>query len=303
MRLFRAVAAFANIVEIRTKVISMGTFFSAVLYSWYAAGDLSLPLLAMMTIAVLCVDMGTTAMNSFFDFVRGVDRAERIREGDKVLVKGEVPPGAALLISAGLYAAAAVLGIVIAVQSGIEVVVAGALCMAVGIFYNAGPLPLSSTPLGELFAGGFLGTVLFLITYYVFTAELTVPATLVSLPFTFYIASVLTVNNTCDAEGDAEAGRKTIVVLCGGDCGRALIYMLGGAAYLLTGWWVWTGILPSQFAYVLPLAAVAAIVVYLRMDRRGYSHATKGRNMTAIVSLFGLYSAAVIVSLGFALLQ
>lgn len=86
MKLSKALPAFANIVEMRTKVISMGTFLSAVLYTRYAAAELSLPLLAMMTAAVLCVDMGTTALNGFFDFVRGVDRFGRTREGDKVLV-------------------------------------------------------------------------------------------------------------------------------------------------------------------------------------------------------------------------
>jgi 1,4-dihydroxy-2-naphthoate octaprenyltransferase len=296
-----AAAAFSNIVELRTKVISMTTFFAAVLYSLYVEEWISPTLLGLMTAAVLCVDLGTTAFNSFFDYLRGVDHRSHTREGDKVLIKGEVSPGLALLISVVLYAAAAVLGITIAVLTGVEVAVAGAVCMAVGFLYNAGPLPISSTPAGELFAGGFLGSALFLISFYVFTGYLSLPAVWVSIPFTLYIASILAVNNACDVEGDAEAGRKTLAVICGQSCGRLLTYLLGGGAYALLAWCAYLGLFPVTLKYFLPPALVAALLGYRAMERRGYSHETKSRNMTAIVKLFALFGGTVLLSLGTAL--
>jgi 1,4-dihydroxy-2-naphthoate octaprenyltransferase len=297
-----SIRAFIHIVELRTKVISMTTFVSAVLYSRYAGEEVRLPLLLLMTAAVLLVDMGTTAFNSFFDYVRGVDHRAHTREEDKLLVKGEASPGAALLISVLLYVGAVACGLAVAFLTGIEVALAGALCMAVGFLYNAGPLPLSSTPFGELFAGGFLGSVLFLISCYVFQGTLTAEALLVSLPFTLYIASILTVNNTCDMEGDAEAGRKTLVVLCGSLCGRILIYLLGFAAYGSLLVLAAVRMLPAEVFWTVPPAAAAAAVGYVRMDRRGYSHLTKGANMSAVVRLFALFGAAVLAALAFSLL-
>ena len=297
-----SIRAFVHIVELRTKVISMTTFISAVLYSRYIGEAVRLPLLLLMTAAVLLVDMGTTAFNSFFDYIRGVDHRAHTQEEDKLLVKGEASPGAALLISVLLYAGAVGCGLAVAFLTGIEVALAGALCMAVGFLYNAGPLPLSSTPFGELFAGGFLGSVLFLISCYVFQGTLTAEALLVSLPFTLYIASILTVNNTCDMEGDAEAGRKTLVVLCGRLCGRILIYLLGFAAYGSLPVLAAVRMLPAEVFWTVPPAAAAAAVGYVRMDRRGYSHLTKGANMSAVVRLFALFGAAVLAALAFSLL-
>jgi 1,4-dihydroxy-2-naphthoate octaprenyltransferase len=183
----------------------------------------------------------------------------------------------------------------------VEVVAAGALCMAVGFLYNAGPLPLSSTPLGELFAGGFLGSALFLITYYVGSGVLSLHGFLISLPFTLYIASILTVNNSCDLEGDRSAGRKTIVVLCGPLCGRLIIYSAGAGAYALLIAYAAAGLFPETLYYTAPPALLLAVREYVRMERRGYSHATKGANMNAIVRLFALFGMAVMAALLLAL--
>ena len=82
---------FLRIVEIRTKIISMGTFASGTLFALYAEGRLSLPILFLMAFATLFVDMGTTGFNSYFDYRNGTDTKEANCEDDKVLVyQGEI---------------------------------------------------------------------------------------------------------------------------------------------------------------------------------------------------------------------
>ncbi len=81
-------------------------------------------------------------------------------------------------------------------------------------FYTAGPKPVSSTPFGEIFAGGFLGTVLFLLVCFVSNRKIYI---FICSSFTsdfFVIAQILTVNNTCDIKGDRAAGRKTLSINC-----------------------------------------------------------------------------------------
>lgn len=291
------VQQFFRIVEIRTKVVSMSTFTIAVLYTLYATGDFSWLLFALMLAAVLMVDMGTTAFNIYFDYLRGVDHADYEREREKVLVYEGVAPGAAFLSGAGLFGGAMLLGLVIAFLTGWQVVAAGALCMGVGFFYTGGPYPISNTPIGELFAGGFLGTALFLITFFVFSGTVGLQAVLASLPSFLLIASILTVNNTCDIEGDKAAGRRTFSIVAGRRAGEAAVYVLGALGYGGAAALALAGVFPWWSALAVAVAAVPAVLEYRAMHRRGFVQATKGPSMGSISKVFMLYTLAIWISL------
>lgn len=290
---------FFMVVELRTKVISVSTYLLATLYA-LAIGIPVEPWLAVVLLfAVLCVDMGTTAFNSFYDYVRGVDNPLFTVEPDKVLVYAGVAPGHALLVSAALYFLAAVFGVIIAISVGWWVVFVGALCMLIGFLYNGGPLPISRTPAGELAAGGFLGTVLFLVIVVAHGGQANGQAVLASLPSSLLIASVLTVNNTCDMVGDTAAGRRTLSVVIGRRGGAVVIYALGMGAFLIP---VLAGVLdllvrlpllpPVEPVGLLPLglALTGALSIYRRMAHRGYSHATKPASMGSIIAVVVLFT-------------
>ena len=300
---------FSNIVVMRTKIISMSTFTIAVLYTVYTTGQFLLLHFILMGLATLLVDMGTTAFNIYFDYLRGVDQSEYTVDREKVLVHEGVSPAAALFTALSLFAAAAVLGLVIAFLTGWQVVAAGAVCMAVGFFYTGGPYPISRTPIGELFAGGFLGTVLFLITWFVMAGHLeSVPdigweAVATSLPSFFLIASILTANNTGDIEGDTAAGRHTFSIMAGRKAGEVAVYILGVLGF---GSAVALGLTGTSPAAVVPAAALAALLSffeYRRMHRRGYTHETKGPTMGSITKIFMIYTLALWIGLAAGLIM
>jgi 1,4-dihydroxy-2-naphthoate polyprenyltransferase len=288
---------FLSIVEIRTKVVSLTSFGLGTLYAAWAGSTFSWPVAAVMLAAVLCVDMGTTAFNSFFDHERRVDEPERNREEDKVLVHRGVAPGLALVVALALYAAAATLGIVLAALRGVLVIAAGAAGMAVGFLYNGGPRPISRTPLGELFAGAFLGSLLFLLSYYVQARTVAPAAAIVSVPLLLLVASILAVNNTCDIDGDRAAGRRTLSILLGRAGGEALVYVLGGLAYAVTGLSIGLGILPPLALVPVLAAALLTAWTYRSLRRRGFSHATKGPCMRLVARTLALYGGALALSL------
>ena len=291
---------FFMIVEIRTKVISVSTYLLATLYAIAAGAPVALLDAGLLLVAVLCVDMGTTAFNTFYDYLRGVDNALFTVEPDKVLLHEGVAPAHSLIISLGLYVVAAATGIAVAALSSWWILAAGAASMLVGFLYNGGPLPISRTPLGELFAGGFLGSVLFLVIYAVHAGAVDSAAVLASLPSTFMIAAVLTVNNTCDLEGDRESGRRTLSILLGKRAGEILIYLLVASAYALLILAV-TSRAPAQLVILLVGAVLTAAILF-RMHRRGYSHATKHANMSAIIRVIALYTVVYALVLGVAIL-
>jgi 1,4-dihydroxy-2-naphthoate polyprenyltransferase len=292
---------FLRIVEIRTKIVSVSACLIGTLFAAYYADMISPLLVVLMIAATLCVDMGTTGFNSYFDFHSGVDNSRFNKERDKVLVHRGIGPNIALIISVGLFGAAVLLGLVIGYLAGWEVIFVGAACMAVGFLYNGGPYPLSRTPLGELFAGGFLGFVLVVLSYYVQTRSLDAGAAIIGVPSFLLVSSILTVNNTCDLEGDIAAGRRTLSILLGRRRGENLVYALGAAGYAVAMGMAITALLPRWSIIPVAVSAGLSMKEYRRMHRRGYTHETKGPSMGSISRVFLLYTVAVVISLGGAL--
>ena len=291
------ITQFNRIVEIRTKIIGMGTFLCGSVYGATMTQSWSWSRFAVMCLAVLFVDMGTTGFNSYFDYISGTDRAELNYERDKVLVHEGVNPSTALGISLGLFAAAALLGLLLAWWTSRYLVVVGAVCMAVGFFYTGGPYPISRTPFGELFAGGFLGTVLFSISYYVQTLSFNLQVIIVSMPLLLLIALILTVNNTCDREADTVAGRRTLSILLSERSIRLIMRLMLICAYCLPllfallAWVPWT-IIPCMVLALFPAGKV-----FFAMEKRGFSLHTKGPSMGSVSQLFLLYCTAFLLGL------
>ena len=63
---------FFSIIEIRTKIVSIGTYAAATAYMYSAGAAFNTGAALLMLAAVLCVDMGTTAFNTYFDYLIGV---------------------------------------------------------------------------------------------------------------------------------------------------------------------------------------------------------------------------------------
>lgn len=288
---------FFAIVEIRTKIVSVSTYVLASLYVLSQTGRLDPLKAVLMFIAMLLVDMGTTGFNTFFDFRRGVDTAKYNREESKVVVHEGVPWGWALLTSVFLFALAVPFGIALAFLAGWPVIPVGAGCMAVGFLYTGGPYPISRTPAGELFAGGTMGGVLFLLIFFIHAGVPDGRTVLASLPSTLLIAAILTVNNTCDMDGDRAAGRRTLSIVLGrrgGEAAAVLEVAAGFALLFLGGVFgyapLWTP------AAVLPFAILSGLELRT-MHRRGYSHETKGPSMGGISKIFMLFTAAAAILL------
>lgn len=283
---------FNRIVEIRTKIISMGTFISASLYTAAYQDTFSFFRFALLAFAVLFVDMGTTGFNSYFDFISGTDIKELNLERDKVLVHEGVPARAALLISSLLFAAAGAIGLILAYLTSWYLLLIGGFCMLVGFLYTGGPLPISRTPLGELFAGGFLGSVLFLITNFVLSLSVTIEAALGSLPFLLLIGLILTVNNTCDIQADKVAGRKTLSILLGPERSVTLMRFTIVISYLLTAVFSLSGMYPIYtLGWAVP-AFILTLQTLRTMTGRGFSLETKGISMGSVSRIFLLFVGA-----------
>ena len=281
---------FLRIIEIRTKIISMGTFASGTLFALYTEGELKISILLLMGFATLFVDMGTTGFNSYFDYRNGTDRQETNCEDDKVLVYQGVSASHALLISLVLFFLAGVLGLVLAYLTSWVLLIVGGVCMLVGFAYTGGPYPISRTPFGELFAGFFLGTVLFLISYFVQAQTVTIQAALASLPFLVLIAMILSVNNSCDRISDAKAGRKTLTIVLGKWGTTSLLVVEAVLVVALSIALFALGIYPLVLLIALVPFFLFGSFEFRAMVRRGFSNSTKQPNMGSIARVYVVFS-------------
>jgi 1,4-dihydroxy-2-naphthoate octaprenyltransferase len=238
--------------------------------------------------------MGTTGFNTFFDFENQVDRKAHNRESDKVLIHQNVPPAYALVISVILFFFAVVFGGILILRVGLSLLVLGLLSLSAGYLYSGGPLPISRTPFGEIFAGGFLGSVLFFVVTLSQGVPISAEVILASLPSTIFIASILTVNNTCDISGDKQAGRKTLSILCGYKISVGIIIFEILLAYSLA---FFAFEITTIRALILAAGMFLSLLTITSNIKKGFTHETKGPSMAGISKSFLLFTIFYLLSI------
>ena len=261
-----------QIVDIRTKIVSLSSLAIGTSYAVYTTHAFSIGLFVAMLLATLLVDMGTTGFNSYYDFLHGVDTVDTDAEKSKALVQRGIEPAVALRLSWFLFVLAAALGLVIGALVDWRIVLVGGACMTVALLYSGGPVPIARLPVGEIFAGGLLGLVL--------------------------IATILSVNNACDIEGDAKAGRRTVAILLGRDNAERVIHLQAAVTLLLGYALVPLRVLPVSALLPMTLAGLFGWRELARMHRRGFSHRTKAPSMGGISAVFVVYTLAILVAIG-----
>jgi len=202
------------------------------------------------------VQIATNFANDMFDFQKGADTEARLgptRAAQAgLLTLRQLRRGIivtfALALGTGLY---------LTWIAGPTVVVIGLASIAAGLAYTGGPFPLAYNGLGDVFVMAFFGFVAVCGT--TFVQALTVPeiAWAASIPVGALATAILVVNNVRDFEGDARAGKTTLVVRIGREGGvREYAFLLTVAfatpvGLFLLGWtsaWVCLPLLTIPWA-------------------------------------------------------
>jgi len=191
------------------------------------------PALACLGVA-LSIQVGTNLANDVLDFDRGADTGQRVGPRRAVqaglLSRGQVWAGAVLA-----FAVSVALGSWLAAVAGWPVFVIGALSIASGVLYTAGPWALAYTGLGDLFVIVFFGFVAVCGTAWVQALQVPPAAWWSALAVGTLAAAILVTNNLRDRKTDALAGKRTLAVRFGSRFTRfeyALMLLLAHAAPL-----------------------------------------------------------------------
>lgn len=201
--------------------------------AWRTIGHLDPLLLAAMLVASVLIQAATNMFNEYFDYLRGVDTIESVGVAGAITKDG-VPPKMILRIGVSTLAVATLLGVYICAMSSWWLAVIGAVCMLVGYLYTGGPYPIASTPFGEIFSGGFMGSGIILLSCFIQQKFVTWDDLLVSIPSAILIGAILTSNNIRDMEGDRNNGRRTLAILLGHE--RAVQFL--AASLIVANVWI-----------------------------------------------------------------
>ncbi|MCG8549173.1 MAG: 1,4-dihydroxy-2-naphthoate octaprenyltransferase, partial [Desulfobacterales bacterium] len=162
----------------------------------------------------LLIQISVNLANDYFDFLNGIDTPDR--KGPKRMTQsGLIPPETVRNAFILTMLAALGLGTVLIIKGGVVI-----LCIVIAsllgvVSYSAGPCPIASNGLGEVFVFIFFGPVAVPGTYYLMAGCVTPAVFIASVPVGLMITAIIVVNNLRDIETDARAGKKTLAVILG----------------------------------------------------------------------------------------
>lgn len=231
---------FAELVELKAKSASIFPFALGMLYSWYHYQQLSLSNMLLFFISIVIFNVAVDILDNYMDFHRATDVHDYKEETNIIgREKLSVPLIRNLII--GFILVSSLLGLYLAYRTSWIVLWLGIFSFAVGIFYSAGPKPLSTLPVGEIASGFTMGTIIPIICIYLnvssqvnFNFSFLWPILLFTLPSVCAIANLMLANNTCDLEEDRLNNRHTLVHYIGEKNALRLFKTLVIIAFLTT---------------------------------------------------------------------
>ncbi|MEN2465524.1 1,4-dihydroxy-2-naphthoate polyprenyltransferase [Ornithinibacillus sp. JPR2-1] len=214
-----------------------------------------------MLLASILIQAATNMFNEYYDYVRGLDSEESVGIGGTIVRDG-IQPKTVLRLALVFYGIALLLGIYICMVSSWWIAVVGLVCMLFGYLYTGGPLPISTTPFGELFSGLLMGTVIIGISYFIQTGEINSLVIFISFPVAIFIGCIMLANNIRDLDGDEKGGRKTLAILLGRKNAVRFLGLLFFVAFYFTAYLIIVGFLPlwSLLTFIAVIPAIKVLI-------------------------------------------
>ncbi len=298
--------------EIQTKVASVVPFFLGSLYAIYRFESFSFKNFMLMFISLICIDMATTGINNYIDYKKAIITEGFNYESHNAIVRDKLKEVNVVVTILSLIAIAAVFGVLLFLNTDYVVLLLGMLSFAIGVLYSFGPVPISRTPLGEIFSGFTMGFIILFLSVYihVFTGDLVglhfaegifaISLNVKEILFIFLIsittisgiANIMLANNLCDIEDDRENRRYTLPIYIGRENGLKLFKWLYYISYIDIVILILLGVEPITAALVL------LTFIPLRNNIRVfYNEQSKEKTFILAVKNFLLLNGSHIVAL------
>ncbi|MBC7906186.1 MAG: 1,4-dihydroxy-2-naphthoate octaprenyltransferase [Rhodospirillaceae bacterium] len=194
----------------------------------------ALPLAATVLGAVL-IQAGTNLWNDISDAQRGGDQP--MRQGPpRVTALGWATPERVRRAALFSFAAAALVGLYLAIVGGWPVVALGLASLAAGWAYSGGSRPISYTALGEVFVLAFFGIGAVAGTVWLQMHAVPAQALILGIAMGLPAAAVLMANNYRDLDADTLVGRRTLAIRLGPKRAKIAYGVMVLVPFILLDW-------------------------------------------------------------------
>ncbi|MDX1613609.1 MAG: prenyltransferase [Candidatus Promineifilaceae bacterium] len=221
-------------------------------------------------IAITAVQIMTHYSNDYFDLAADAANTTPTRwsGGSRILAEGLLPPQVGLItaVVSGFIALLATLILALVVQTGPLTVPLLMLAIILAWSYSSPPLLLNMRGLGEVTGAILITGLTPLVGFYLQTGQLTRLPFLAVFPLACLQVAMLLIINFPDAQGDAIAGKRTLLHILGPQRAVRLFLLVVAMAYLSLPVLTALG-LPQLVAFSLLLPAPLALWQSWRMAR------------------------------------
>ncbi|KAI4453214.1 presequence protease [Holotrichia oblita] len=136
-------------------------------YACYRYGKLDVLNVVIMFCSLICFDMATTAINNYIDFKKANKKEGYGYEMHNAMHRYQIKERDAVATIIILLILAVLSGCLLVYRTNVIVLMLGVFSFGIGIIYTFGPIPISRTPLGELFSGGVMGLIIPFLAVYI----------------------------------------------------------------------------------------------------------------------------------------
>jgi 1,4-dihydroxy-2-naphthoate polyprenyltransferase len=224
----------------------------------------------------LLLQIGVNYANDYSDGIKGTDD---VRVGPMRLVaSGTASPSSVKKAALLSLLLAACIGLGLALDTTLWLLVVGAAAIAAAWFYTGGKNPYGYMGFGELFVFTFFGLVATIGTTYVAIERIPGVAWLAACAVGFPVTGLLVANNLRDIPTDKEVGKKTLAVRIGDQRTRWFY------AFLLLGCFPLAAVIAIQRRWAL--LSILAVIVAIKPVRTVLGGA-KGRELIPVLGATG----------------
>lgn len=202
-----------KLMDIRTLIASIFPVLLGSFYSWYMFDRISFMYLILLLVAMPLMQGSANMINDCCDYISGVDGDDKSDE--KLLVNGEIKLHEVIILIAISQLISLAIGLYLGVGTSFLIIPIGIIGTTISVLYATGPLPISSTPFGEIVSGSTMGIGITSTVLYIQSGILGSQTILMALPSAIFISAIMLSNNISDMAEDRTSGRKTLPILIG----------------------------------------------------------------------------------------
>ena len=229
--------------------------------AWHHTGQLHLGLFIITLIAGVCLHLGTNYINTYGDFIHGVDTLESARTCPE-LVTGKFSARGMKIMGLATMGIAVLLGLILTWLAGWPVLIYGLIGLAGGYCYTAGIAPYKYKGLGPSLVFLLMGPLMVAPAYYIQTGLTELTPFMASLPTAFLVTGVIQSNDLRDIKNDRLSGIKTMAGFLGRNRALFVYRAMYAGAHLSIIILVLSGIAP--WPALLPLLLLPETIRVLR---------------------------------------